>query len=82
MISKITTLLVLTIIGLTIHFGQHSYHYDKRLYYDCFDSKTKNKFLPISNYKYKKLIETKSTVNLVCKKSYYTRFYIDTIRKK
>ena len=82
MIDKIIITLILTIIGSTIYFGQRNYYYEKKIYYDCFDPVTKNKFLPISNYKYKKLIETKSTVNLVCKKSHYTRFYIDTIRKK
>tara|TARA_E500000331_G_C17202876_1_gene690010 strand:- start:78 stop:326 length:249 start_codon:yes stop_codon:yes gene_type:complete len=82
MIDKIIFLLVLTIIGSAIYFGQHSYHHDKRLYYDCVDLKTKNAFLPIPKIKYIKLLQTKSTVNLTCKESYYTRFYIDTIRKK
>jgi hypothetical protein len=60
-------------------FNFYDYKHNKYLYYECF-SKTKT-LKPLSEYEYKVLQKTNSLDHLTCEEKYYTRFYVNLIKK-
>lgn len=68
---------VFVICLLTFYF--YDYKNNKYLYYECFN-KTKT-LKPLSEYQYKTLQETNSLNQFTCEKKYYTRFYVNLLKK-
>lgn len=77
----VITSIIISLLGWSLHYRNEMYYNQKEVYYDCFNSNSNIKFLPIKEHRYLMLKETISMENLTCAKNKYTRFYIQLLRK-